>query len=291
MLLLEKLKERYEVKATSDPDEVRICCMFCNDTKFHLYISLRKRVCFCQRCNVTVPLYKLLSSRLSVQPRVEPKPKEDTTPPKVDEIPFGSVPAFANSEALEYLESRGFSLDEIKRFELMYCSLGRFAHRIIIPIHSDGCPSSFIGRTIIDAEPKYLYPRGFKKSFYLFNFQPARLVDRPVVLVEGCFDAMRLGDIGVAILGSHLSDIQACILRQGLSKGHKVVIMLDPDARIKSLHIAEKLKDYFDVYMCWLKSKDPAETDRESLKRLIEGAKRYSFGMWKEILQREEVIK
>lgn len=57
MSLLDFLHQHYDVRdVPGRPDEVRICCFSCGDTKHHGYFNLRKQVYQCYRCGVAAKL-------------------------------------------------------------------------------------------------------------------------------------------------------------------------------------------------------------------------------------------
>jgi DNA primase len=84
-----------------------------------------------------------------------------------------------------------------------------------------------------EGTPKYKLPPGFRKSQELFNLDRASKepADKPLVIVEGFFDAMKLHQHGcrkvVALMGSTLSAAQEELVRQHTSSQSHVIVMLD----------------------------------------------------------------
>ena len=110
---------------------------------------------------------------------------------------------------------------------------------------------AYAGRAIGQAEPRYRFPTGFRKSLELFNLHRAvRSGGRQVVVVEGFFDCMRVHQAGfrsvVALMGSALSATQ-----QELLLGHfgELVLMMDGDetGRRASQRIAAQLGNRIPV--------------------------------------------
>ena len=102
--------------------------------------------------------------------------------------------------------------------------------RVVIPIHNASSELvAYAGRAIDGSEPKYKLPPGFHKSHVVFNLNriapdPAK----PVVLVEGFFDCMKVVQAGfpaLALMGSSLSERQESLL----SRFHSLVLCLDGD--------------------------------------------------------------
>jgi DNA primase len=138
-----------------------------------------------------------------------------------------------------YLEERGLTPETIAEFGLGYCAKGMMAGRIAIPIHNvEGKVVAYAGR--IPEEPagdtaKYKLPPGFRKSLELFNIDRATKEppEKPLVLVEGFFDCMKLYQQGyrkvVALMGSTMSPAQEALVRTHTTTASQVVVMLDED--------------------------------------------------------------
>jgi DNA primase len=100
----------------------------------------------------------------------------------------------------------------------------------VIPIADRGGELvAYAGRSIDNAEPRYKFPAGFRKSRELFNLHSVKGELR-VVIVEGFFDCMKVSQAGypcVALMGSALSGIQEDLIAEHFAE---VVLMLDGDA-------------------------------------------------------------
>lgn len=182
-------------------------------------------------------------------------PKTPTTPAKPAQRPAptaepkveGTVPNPPLKFRLDklqrehpYLTERGLTLETLVDFGVGYCSKGMMADRIAIPIHNpEGQPVAYAGRFVGDppeGTPKYKLPPGFRKSLELFNLDRARqeAADKPLIVVEGFFDAMKLHQLGhrkvVALMGSSLSTAQEELIRRNTRPSSHIVVMLDEDA-------------------------------------------------------------
>ena len=138
-----------------------------------------------------------------------------------------------------YLTLRGLMSETIATFGIGYCTKGLMAGRIAIPIHnSAGQLVAYTGRwpgNPPEDKPKYLFPRGLRKSRELFNYHRAVAAEpqRVLVVVEGFFDCMKVWQAGfqrvVAIMGSSLSDAQEDLLVTSVGSGGQVILMFDED--------------------------------------------------------------
>jgi DNA primase len=177
-------------------------------------------------------------------------PKSDTTPtpaPKkaapVAEKGAPNAPLKFRLDKLErshpYLAERGLTLETIIDFGVGYCAKGMMAERIAIPIQNpEGKVVAYAGRfpgEPDEATPKYKLPQGFRKSLELYNIDRAikEPADKPLVIVEGFFDCMKLHQSGyrkvVALMGSTMSAGQEELVRRHTNAGSHVIVMLDED--------------------------------------------------------------
>ncbi|TAK97421.1 MAG: toprim domain-containing protein [Verrucomicrobia bacterium] len=137
------------------------------------------------------------------------------------------------------IRERGLTLETIVDFGIGFCGKGMMADRIAIPIHNvTGEVLAYAGRwpgEPAEDTPKYKLPQGFRKSLELFNLDRAikEPADKPLVIVEGFFDAMKLHQNGwrkvVALMGSTMSAAQEELIRKHTNAGSHVIIMLDED--------------------------------------------------------------
>ena len=140
-----------------------------------------------------------------------------------------------------YLTERGLTLETIIDFGLGYFTgeKGMMAGHIVIPIHNvkgKSLPMPGAGRVNRPTDtPKYKLPTGFRKSLELFNLDRAikEPADKPLVIVEGFFDCMKLHQHGcrkvVALMGSTMSAAQEELIRKHTDGNSHVIVMLDED--------------------------------------------------------------
>ena len=173
-----------------------------------------------------------------------PKPKPVAKPAPVVENAAPNTPLKFRLDKLErehpYLtQERGLSLETIIDFGAGFCSKGMMADRIAIPIHNaKGEVVAYAGRFPGEPgedTPKYKLPQGFRKSLELFNIDRAirEPADKPLVIVEGFFDAIKLHQNGykkvVALMGSTMSAAQEELIKQHTDRNSQIIVMLDED--------------------------------------------------------------
>jgi len=177
-------------------------------------------------------------------------PKSDTTPTPVPKKPAPvaekgapNAPLKFRLDKLErshpYLAERGLTLETIVDFGIGFCAKGMMAERIAIPIQNpEGNVVAYAGRfpgEPAEGTPKYKLPQGFRKSLELYNIDRAikEPADKPLVIVEGFFDCMKLHQSGyrkvVALMGSTMSAMQEKLIRLHTNGQSRVIVMLDED--------------------------------------------------------------
>lgn len=145
----------------------------------------------------------------------------------------------AEGPAYDYMVTqRGFTVEELIYWQVGYDAL---YHRVTIPVRAvDGRLVGFKGRTIVDAEPRYLvmgtplghagrYPfHTYAKSDHVFGLDRWRGGDM-LYIVEGELNAIALwrhGYPAVAVAGSEFSDRQRELIA---SRADHVTIYFDDD--------------------------------------------------------------
>jgi DNA primase len=141
-----------------------------------------------------------------------------------------------------YLKERGLTEETAKTFAAgFFPGKGSMYGRIVIPIHNrNGELVAYAGRAIDGSEPRYKFPAGFHKSLELFNLNRVR-GELAVVLVEGCFDCMKVTQAGfpcVALMGSTMSEAQEDLLAANFAE---VIVMLDGDEAGR--HATDEISD------------------------------------------------
>lgn len=206
---------------------------------------------------------------------------------------------YAARPFLEYLSKRGFH-DLTKKptlitqkYKIHYCVSGPFKGRIIFPVVQDGNLISWTGRSIYPSE-KYRY-----KSLTTDGNKAATLGLEPaaaplnnallwqddlqnktgtLVIVEGPFDALKVRTLGeddnihaTCLFTSMPTNRQLSLIRRLCLQFKQTVILLDEDAKAKSLIVQSQLASNYDtVRNVWLASGDPGDLrSRDQLLTLL----------------------
>ena len=156
--------------------------------------------------------------------------------------------------ALRFLRKRGITSEDIKRYNLGYCSEGVYQNRIIIPSYdSIGKLNYFVGRDFYASTLKYKNPPIPKD---VIGFDLYVNWSLPIILVEGVFDAMSIKNNSIPLFGKTiLPKLYGKIIE---NKVKDIFIILDSDAFNDAIQMTEKfVNEGINVNFVKLDGKDP----------------------------------
>lgn len=277
----------------------RVCCPYCNDSKYRLYVNHRWNTedrsgqpygkflihCFNERCdmaNFDDELKPYVNGRTVIH---RPDGVEVITPEMFKEVdlpgqcqPLAELPD--SHPALRYIATRERETPFDPRalaaeWGLSFC----YDHpnhlvkgRIIVPFYRNGKLVGWQARVIGEHHIKYYTMPGLNKRAMFYNGDRARH-RKLVVVVEGVFDAFSVGPCAVALLGKSMTYHQRQMLIGGWGDG-AAAIMLDGEAvedikRTTELFSPNNFKrGVFPVYLP--KNADPGKLSRETNWKYIE---------------------
>lgn len=280
----------------------RVCCPFCNDIDFKLWINhlygaeyderYGRRAgtylacCYKNNClsvpgraqqleNLIFGQGRPLSSKLPiVDGDINAVRTEVSVPGKI----FSLAELADDHPALEYLRSRNFDPHELATFfNVGFCASASTDYpsmtgRIYIPVYHDQRLIMFQGRRPTGANLPIKYYTAGKKSMCLYNYDRAAS-QSCVVLVEGAPSVWRLNPFGVALFGKTLSLWQQNMIVQTWA-GKPVFLMLDYGAETE----LEKLILQLDnrglqlIPVPMPDERDPADYTRDELRLMLQAA-------------------
>lgn len=257
------------VREYGDTTDLRVDCPFCEhrvgkiDEKQKLHICLDKHVCHCFRCDygrswlglvmdvmgvdmVTAvgELYTVPKARYfeSIPDEFEHVPEAQTVYARVQDFQFppGYVelsqdpPSGRDLQSIvkRYLLKRGF--DE-QYWAAYYLGVSKeYAWRVIIPIEGAFWQARAVFPFLL---PKYVSPSSESRRV-LFN-AGALHISEEVVVCEGAFSAMSVGNNAIALVGKTLTSEKVSRLIK--STVDRFSIALDSDASSVAMELAGKL--------------------------------------------------
>ncbi len=301
------LEDELRVVFEHDGEYYRVCCPFCNDTRYRLYVNhmwgrrddhgrrmLFLMVCFNEHCtnkhenkekfieSIDDPVLAECMIKKGVVVPLEARralPPGPTTP--VDRLR-------PNHPARDYLRNvRGFDEAELaKTYGVGYCTESVYSlaeRRIIIPVYEGDTLKGWQARHVGELDwkgpekstlpPKYFSCPGSKfRSQCIYNIDRMKKWHTGIV-VEGPMDVWRFGAMSGCIFGNTMTEAQKAKLLAHF-RHRTVVLLLDPE-EFES-RTTRNLVSYMETRMpgrvCAVKlpdGTDPGSLDREFLRAYV----------------------
>ena len=165
---------------------------------------------------------------------------------------------------------------DIARWRILTCPTGQFRRRVIVPsFDSEGNLNYYIARAIDDMGPKYKNADA-KKNEIIFNEIDIDW-SKPIILVEGIFDAIKAPENAVPVLGSYLSR-NSLLYNRIVANQCEVYLSLDPDMKDKAHKIADLLKRAgCEVYISFApRESDLGDMSKAEVRKLLMKSEPYS---------------
>ena len=217
---------------------VRVACPFCFDErgkvdrKTSLGVRSDTGAFRCFRCGK--------SGRLNSPPDPDAIASTEERSPelKLMDPPEEYAPLFAEpglsavsfDDARSYVRSRGLDRRVLERAQVGAAVTGYWSGRVIVPVLTTDRAAwlGWVGRAWFKkAEIPYLYPKGMERGRYLDNHDALFVkTDAPILVVEGVFDALALGEDAVAVFGKPSHEQMDALMMTD----RPVVWVLDGDA-------------------------------------------------------------
>ena len=199
-------------------------------------------------------LNQLLGETTFYQKDTDKKSEVIQLPQEMKSLSDKKDKSIIKEHALRFLRKRGITSEDIKRYNLGYCSEGVYQNRIIIPSYdSIGKLNYFVGRDFYASTLKYKNPPIPKD---VIGFDLYVNWSLPIILVEGVFDAMSVKNNSIPLFGkSILPKLYGKIVEK---KVKDIFIILDSDAFDDAIQITEKfVNEGISVNFVKLDGKDP----------------------------------
>lgn len=266
------------------PGWVNIHCVFCMGPKdFHLGFHEKKEYFNCWRCGshpleqtlvtlLGLPFYEIkgiLTQYRTGRPVLIEQSKEILHPSTI-KMPGKEL----EDPHIRYLNKRGFNNKAIEKLEKTYKirgtgPVGLYNFRVMVPIYFDGTMVSYQGRDYTERSlTKYMAcakkDEIREHKHCLFGMDEA--ISDTVVLVEGIFDVLKLGEGAVATFGTSLTLQQIKLI---IERWKHKIILFDRDASTKARELADKLSFLGTTKLVFLDDyKDPGEMSIEKAREL-----------------------
>lgn len=294
---IQNLIPKGEWKSTG---EYVIRCPFCGDSKSHnhCHINVIEKIFHCFFCGEGGHLGKLFR-KLGLDLPTEPHDRVPLERTPVDTLDFEQFqPLWADmnphaSMARDYLQKRGFSIEEIREYDLRitHSTDNKWYGRVLFPVKEEERIVCTVGRAYLEfIQPKYLYPHRGETLLTAGEslYAPAGMNPGPmksITLVEGVFDAISVvrnlfpETLPIALLGKILKEPQLYKILK-YPENIDITVMLDADAPEDNLRVAKQLSAYNrPVWVATIKGGDPASVPPEEVERAWRFSQRFSFDL------------
>jgi len=280
-MIIDWLESRFgEVRPTSNGEEYRICCPFCSakvgklDTKYHMYVSAVRPVAHCFRCEWKGHYMSLVRSvdGCSYSQALEAIDGVVANAQRLDALLNPKTSMTQDS----YSEPNGFRLLTGLEHHPEKSASWRYLRQRDVPIGLIRSCFGYVpgsmrvwmliddnwwqGRSLTKMEPKYISPP-WPKGDSLWNGRALETHDN-IVLCEGVFSAIAVGNGAIALCGKTMNEQQAARISRSTSDDTEITIMLDADAIDNAYDMANALRlSGFngDINIQYMDSGDPAD--------------------------------
>jgi len=177
--------------------------------------------------------------------------------------------------AKKYLKERGLEYNDLLKYKIGISNEKDFINRVIFSSHDEDLKLNYYLSRTYDKAQKIKYRNcDHKRSEIIFNEYNVDW-QKPVVLVEGIFDAIKAGDNAIPMLGSWIDEKHA-LFRKIVIENSDVILCLDPDAQKKSLEVAKNLNSYGnEIKLSKHEGSDFGDMSKEEAQFYIKSAKLY----------------
>lgn len=298
--VMDPVRGRSMKRAISWGEYYTVCCPFCNDVNFKLWVNhtygasynektghrtdTHLACCYKHDCLKAPGRYEQFEDlvfgdgRRLIKDMVIRYAAPVVTQLAVE--PPGKLAALSTlpdyHPAIEYLVGRGFDPAALEQdFGVAVCvepkeRLRIMRGRLYIPVHFNRQLVGWQGRATDEHKlPKYYNVPGMQKSQMLYNYDTA-LKQPAVVVVEGVPSVWRIGAAAVCIFGKTLSAWQ-CNTLATMWAGKPVFYMLDADAakeiEIGVTHLCQHGANVIPVILP--DERDPADYSSEELRTIL----------------------
>ena len=198
----------------SQGQQIRADCPFHDDRHPSFYVSSGTGAWYCHAGCGGGSIVELIQ-RLKSEKRLPQQRQVRTVP--------GREIARTAMSALQEWQQRGIDREMLSRWGMRWDSVVGATRIPFLGVGGESVSEAW--RLPAGRVPKYLYPKGFRKSDYLYPWDRLVSASDSIVLVEGPTDAVWLWEAGLpaaAVLGAFVSSTQISLLR---SLGQRILTL------------------------------------------------------------------
>jgi hypothetical protein len=287
-----------EYKLSASAENASVACILCLNngkvsSKKKLSIDLKKGIYHCWVCESKGRNIGSLAVRYSREKDAAQLLKKSYGGDK-EEIPteeinniislpddFKLIYDLGNSRTYKkyynYLLRRGFTSQKMAKFRIGISEKFEFKNRVIFPSFTNEYELNYFVSRSIDPNINFNFRyKNAKTNRKEVIFRHSDLdFSKELILTEGVFDLANCPENSTCILGSWLSD-DYFLFREIVKNKTPVILCLDPDAKKKSLKIADLLQSYcVPVKLSQHSDRDFGDLSEEEINYFISTSKHY----------------
>lgn len=272
------VKRKLEIQlATNEKNENPWHCWTCpptNSSKGKTIASLLKKL--------EAPVDKIRELKLIIKPGQAKQVVVQTIKLPDNFIPLSKtdtldkITRLTAKHAIKYIKNRGLTEADILKYNIGFCTEGKYHDRVIIPSYDElGNINYFIARDFTDnLSRKYDNPTIPVKD--IIGMELLVNWNAPIILVEGMFDFLTIKRNCIPLFGKVIHE--KLMKKLVSSDVTRIYIALDKDAIKDALKHCESLMSYGkEVYMVELDGKDANELGFEKFLNTIENTQPLTF--------------
>jgi len=182
---------------------------------------------------------------------------------------------FIARAAKSYLQKRGITDIDVKRYNIGFCETGIYEKMIVIPSYNINGELNYFSTRSFD-EKAYKKTQNPPTSKNVIGFEAHINWNVPIIICEGALDAISIRRNAIPLYGKIIS--QELLKKIIESKVEKIYIALDNDALKDAIKHCETLLSYGKkVYLIEMDGKDPNSMGFENFTLLAQKTKKLTF--------------
>tara|TARA_A100001015_G_scaffold300735_1_gene386596 strand:+ start:4519 stop:5460 length:942 start_codon:yes stop_codon:yes gene_type:complete len=181
-------------------------------------------------------------------------------------------------QVLRYALSRGFTRQKLWKFRVGYSKDFAWRRRLIMPSFDEDGNLNFVTGRAIDSDNNFRYKNETApRNTVVYNELDVDFT-KPIVLVEGPLDLIKVNTNSTCLLGSSLNP-ESRLFHKIAKNKTPVVLLLDPDVKKKVFRIADLLANFsINVKINFPpEGKDINDLEEAEVEHLIQTAQQYTY--------------
>jgi len=233
------LKEQFKYRLRRD-EVILKECPFCSNDNYNIEFSMSKNVFHCWVCGAKGTVYSFFKLYNLPLDDIDWQSSTPIRQERQDSLFIDGFVSIEYDEWPRFFKKRGLIEEDIKRYNLLTGTKGRYFQTMVIPLYEGRRLVYFVARELLGF--KYKNPVIERRNIIPYFMGDTNRLE--LVLCEGALDAISVNKVGFTsgvLLGKFFSNEQMRRLKRfGFDK---VVVALDGDAIKQAIILADRLSE------------------------------------------------